>query len=293
MLEAMPLPAEDPSSAVVSPPPMTGTLEAPAPAPTPEPRRATPGPGEAAPRGAAEGTPPPRDNAFAEEMSAGLAALEGGEFAAAKAAFERARALDAASASGRDGLARAEAGLRREAVSGELRAAADLEGREAWAAAEARYRKVLTLDGALSDALRGLERSSRRARLDQRLEGYLAHPRRLTAQGVLEEAAVTLEEAREIPTPGPRLRAQQRRLAALIESSSTAVRVLLSSDGETQVTVYQVGSLGTFSRQELELRPGSYTVVGSRKGYRDVRRTLVVEAGREPPVFEIRCEEKV
>ena len=47
------------------------------------------------------------------------------------------------------------------------------------------------------------------------------------------------------------------------------------------------------ARQELELRPGSYTVVGSRKGYRDVRRTLVVEAGREPPVFEIRCEEKV
>ena len=39
--------------------------------------------------------------------------------------------------------------------------------------------------------------------------------------------------------------------------------------------------------------PGRYIVVGTRLGYRDVRRELVVEAGREPPLLVVRCEEEI
>ena len=59
------------------------------------------------------------------------------------------------------------------------------------------------------------------------------------------------------------------------------------------MTVYKVGELGTFTRRELALRPGTYTVVGSRVGYRDVRRKLVVELGREHEPLVVRCQEKV
>ena len=71
------------------------------------------------------------------------------------------------------------------------------------------------------------------------------------------------------------------------------VRVRLESDGLTDVVVYQVGTLGTFEGRALELRPGVYTVVGTRRGYRDVRRQLVIEPGKEPPPLVVRCEERI
>ena len=39
----------------------------------------------------------------------------------------------------------------------------------------------------------------------------------------------------------------------------------------TKVIVYRVGQFGAFKQKRLTLRPGSYTAVGSRAGFRDVR----------------------
>ena len=57
--------------------------------------------------------------------------------------------------------------------------------------------------------------------------------------------------------------------------------------------LYRVGRLGTFSHHTLELRPGTYTVVGARDGYRDVRLQLVVDPGRPMEPFVVRCEEEL
>ena len=57
--------------------------------------------------------------------------------------------------------------------------------------------------------------------------------------------------------------------------------------------VHKVGRLGTFTRKVLELRPGTYMVVGTRSGFRDVRRQLVVEPSGPPPPLVVRCEEEI
>jgi len=44
---------------------------------------------------------------------------------------------------------------------------------------------------------------------------------------------------------------------------------------------------------EVKLRPGNYTVVGSRPGYRDVRLEVTVEPGVPAPPVVIRCEDEV
>ncbi len=67
----------------------------------------------------------------------------------------------------------------------------------------------------------------------------------------------------------------------------------LESDNITRVTVYRIGELGSFARHTLELVPGTYTVVGTRPGYRDVRRELAVRPGQVPEVLVIRCEERI
>ena len=61
----------------------------------------------------------------------------------------------------------------------------------------------------------------------------------------------------------------------------------------TEVTLYRVGALGTFVSKQVELRPGTYTAIGSRDGYRDVRRTFTVVPGRELPTVSVVCIEQI
>jgi hypothetical protein len=39
--------------------------------------------------------------------------------------------------------------------------------------------------------------------------------------------------------------------------------------------------------------PGRYTVVGTRSGYRDVRKEFSLMPGAVPPVLVVRCEEPI
>jgi hypothetical protein len=71
------------------------------------------------------------------------------------------------------------------------------------------------------------------------------------------------------------------------------VAVRLESDGQTEVTLFRVGRLGRFQQKALELRPGTYTVVGSRRGYRDVRLELEVRPGESPAPLVVRCSEAI
>jgi hypothetical protein len=57
--------------------------------------------------------------------------------------------------------------------------------------------------------------------------------------------------------------------------------------------MHRVGPLGNFESREIELRPGTYTVVGTCAGYRDVRREVEVAAGAPPAPVIVRCEEKI
>ncbi|HKQ15663.1 MAG TPA: hypothetical protein VJT80_19655, partial [Steroidobacteraceae bacterium] len=93
--------------------------------------------------------------------------------------------------------------------------------------------------------------------------------------------------------PGPMLQKQLATLKDWIARADVPVSVALQSDNVTQVTIYRVGQLGTFAERSLELVPGSYTVVGTRPGYRDVRREINVRPGPAPEPVVIRCEDRI
>ena len=50
--------------------------------------------------------------------------------------------------------------------------------------------------------------------------------------------------------------------------------------------------VGTFDSREVKLRPGRYTAVGTRNGYRDVRREFMVHTDRATQPVVLRCEEE-
>ena len=74
--------------------------------------------------------------------------------------------------------------------------------------------------------------------------------------------------------------------------AKTPVTVSLVSDGVTDVTVLRVQRLGTFTNTSLTLRPGQYTAMGVRTGYRDVRVNFDVVPNTDA-VIEVRCEEAI
>lgn len=233
------------------------------------------------------------ESAFVETMSEGMAALDRSDYSAAREAFLRAKAMRPEAPEIVDGLAQAEEGLRLQKIAEHRERALALVAKEQWRSAAEAYQAVLELDATIRFARQGKARSLERADLSDRLEFHIKNQQRLSDEKVLEAASQDLDTASTVAPAGPKLQQQIALLEQIIAKAATWVTVHLESDELTEVVIYKVGRLGTFEQHVLELRPGTYTVVGSRSGYRDVRLALVVVAGKEPETLVIRCEERI
>jgi len=192
-----------------------------------------------------------------------------------------------------DGLAQVERGLASGAIAARLAAAQEAERAERWSQALGEYRKALDLDRNLLAARQGVERAEPRAMIDAELAALIDRPERLFSGDVRNSARVTLQRARAVPAPGPVLLRQVETVDRLLVAAETPLRVALTSDNLTDVTIYRVGRLGSFERRDVDLLPGRYTIVGVRPGYRDVRREVTLLPGRDAPAVVIRCEEPI
>ena len=152
--------------------------------------------------------------------------------------------------------------------------------------------QMLRLDPHSATAREAGKKAKKRAELDQRLVRIIKHPERLAEEAVLAEAKKILAVAGATLNPGPRLEEQIRQVEGLVARAASPVAVTLQSDGTTEVIIYHVGRLGRFMRKTVRLRPGRYTVVGSRPGFRDVRREIMIRADRNEPLL-IRCTETI
>jgi len=180
-----------------------------------------------------------------------------------------------------------------QALAGHRDAGARLEAAEDWHAARQEYEQALAIDAHVAFALEGRERSMRRAALDDALDFHLRRPDRLPAAAVGREADELLERARRAQPQGPKLQARVAALEAALARARTKVAVVIASDGLTELTLSRVGALGTLTERRLELLPGTYTVTGTRRGYRDVRRQFEVAPGAPGPTVSLRCEEAI
>ena len=234
-----------------------------------------------------------RDGEFDRRMSAGFAQLGDEDFTAARTEFTAALALRPSSREAADGLAQAEQGAKLQEISLiEVRALA-FERRELWEQAIELYNGVLATDETLLFAQTGLERAEARAGLDAKLRHLIDNPTLLFGDTVLADARKLVDDAKAVPDAGPRLTEQIDQLGRLVELAATPIAVRIESDQLTNVTLYRIGVLGVFASKQVELRPGTYTVVGSRDGYRDVRQTFTVRPGRDLPAINVVCVEPI
>jgi tetratricopeptide (TPR) repeat protein len=230
---------------------------------------------------------------FDQRMTEGLAALADRDFLGARAAFRMARQLKPDSPEPADGMLQVDQGIRLvESETLERKARAQEES-EQWDTAIETYEAILELDANLEFAQGGLNHARQMAALHQRLDEYIANPDKLSVPVTMQAATKLIVDITRMPSIGPRLGDQRDELTRLLKRAATPLRVQIVSDNLTDVSIYKVGKLGSFSTQELNLRPGTYVAVGSRPGYRDVRLEFHVapEIDLEPVV--VRCEEPI
>ena len=233
------------------------------------------------------------EDGFRAAMSRALVALDAGHLAAAGKALDVAASLKPDDATVNDTRLRL-LQARQQVQLGGLRGQASVKVRgEDWPAAVQLYRKALAVDPRAGFAREGLAQAQERVTLHRQLDHYLADPDRLYSPEPLANAGQLLAAAGQAPAGEPRLAEKIAKLERLVSGARMALPVTLLSDGETEVSIYHVGRLGAFRVHRLELRPGTYTVTGSRPGYRDVRKTLSIRPGTTPTSLEIRCEEPV
>ena len=134
------------------------------------------------------------------------------------------------------------------------------------------------------------DRARVRSDLSDRLDAYLEQPSRLATADGRREAEQWIGVARDLDA-GPVLRSQIDRVRLLLQDYARPVTVSIASDGDTLVTILRIGELGRFAERSVSLPPGEYVVVGTRPGYREVRRPLQVRPGAAAPPIRIACTE--
>ncbi len=242
----------------------------------------------AAPESAAFGA-----DEYARAAGEGFAALGAGRLDAAQTAFERARSLRPDGAEAVEGLRRVEAERTARALAAARAQAEDLEAQERWEDALAAYNAILRRERSAAFAQAGRDRATARLDLSDGLQAIIDHPDQLAAPRARDQAATLLRTAQEEPSPGPQLRAQMAQVSALLPTLDRPVRVSLVSDSVTRISIPEVGQFGSFAVLDIELKPGHYTVIGTRSGYRDVRREITVSPGENNQVVRISCDEPI
>ena len=240
---------------------------------------------------------------FNDHMSQGFVAISGNNYRSAKTAFSQALKLKPESKEARDGLEQAQFQITRNSIS-QLRLRAEQQtGREQWQSAAKSYSELLKLDSSLQFARLGKQLADTRAQLDGLLNERIDHPERLSSDSVFRETQKLVNVAKQIERPGPRLIGQITRLETQLRLATMPVKLLIQSDGQTEVSIKKVADLGKFARHEIWLKPGTYILVGKRLGYRDVREEVnVLPVGENADVngkmninlpVVIRCNEQI
>jgi tetratricopeptide (TPR) repeat protein len=247
------------------------------------------------------------DDNYAKAVGSGFAALGAGRLDDARDAFDKARALRPTGSEAADGLRRVSAALSAKGFSSLRQRAAGLEAQERWDEAVQAYDSALQEDPSLAFAQEGKDRAAARAELNASLQALIDRPERLASTSVRNQAQALLDTANQQSPSGPVLRSQITRLGLLMPDYDGAVksgparadlmdkpvRLSLVSDNATDVAIPSIGQFGTFAQREIQLKPGRYTVIGTRDGFRDVRRDITIAPGQESQTISVSCSDPI
>lgn len=164
---------------------------------------------------------------------------------------------------------------------------------EKWQDALTTYQAILARAPEALFALNGREEAAKRLELDRGMVDILSQPQRLQDTAQRQAAEELLRYASLVSDRGIRLQSQIAELRLLVGEAGKDISVTIESDNQTDITIYHVGQMGHFFSRDITLKPGTYTVVGSRMGYRDTRKTIEIDSKTDRKRFIILCNEPI
>lgn len=230
-----------------------------------------------------------KQDEYQKKLSAGFIALENGNFQAANAAFNDVLISHPEDAAALAGLQQSEHNYvlsKIEMIYAKARTQEDVGD---WTGALNSYEAALDIDRSLQFARDGRQRVQLLARTIRDMEALIKDPFVLSENLVFTEANTLLSKAKEIENAGPTYSDILSKFSTLLANAAMPTGLVLISDNDTEITIHKYGKLGTFERREIQLRPGRYTIVGSRDGCRDVRKEIIVKPASKP--VTIYCQE--
>ncbi len=238
---------------------------------------------EAAQQGIARSTELETDKNYRVAMSSGFNALFKRRYSSARLGFNQALQFKPGDPTAKSALRQSLASDQRTSLASLLRAAKQFEQREQWASALSNYETVLQRDRNQVPAKVGRIRTQARLDLDNNIKNALADPLTLSRGTARKEAEKILRDAQAINSKGPLLKEQITALDSALNAIDKTIKLALNSDSLTQVSLKKEGAkrvmLGKFNEKKLALKPGRYTLLGTRLGFHDVRTELNVLPG--------------
>jgi len=232
-------------------------------------------------------------NKFQQYIKTGYAALKQRQYGDARAAFTAAQKLSPGSNKPQQGIAEIDRAVRDEKIASLTTEAQHFETNQDWKNAAESYQQILSLSANSSTAQTGLERSKHKADLLVQLDSHIENKLRLSSESVSKSAEQLLVKISALAEPGSKITQRASTLEELIKLANQTISIVLESDNQTDVVIFKVGKFGKFKQHKLELKTGKYTIVGSRPGYRDVRKTVTITPDTTKQTILVRCEEVI
>ena len=232
-------------------------------------------------------------NEFTNLINQGYSSLKLRQYGDARTAFKAAQKLSPKSDKPKQGLASITQAIRNEKVLALSTEAQYFENNQDWGNAAKSYQQILTLSPNLQPALHGLERSNLRKEILTQLDKHINNKLRLGTEQVAKEAEQLVQEITFISNPGSKIEREAAELKELLRLAKQPISITLQSDNQTDITIFKIGRFGKFEQREVKLKTGKYTIVGSRAGFRDVRKVITVTEGMSKKTIIIHCNEPI
>jgi len=218
---------------------------------------------------------------FQRFMSEGYQALSNSDFDNAERAFGEAQDLIPENSAVADALDQLGASREADRGAGLMQQAQSSANAEQWLEAQQAYQQLLAENPNRVEARVALVTVEARLNLDNQIVGIIANPLLLKEERSWQQAEETLGQAKAVRNSGPILMHQVEQLAETIRKARTPVRLTISSDGLTQISVLGISDLGLIRSHPLDLNPGKYVVLGKKSGFQDIREEVII-TGDEP-----------
>lgn len=225
-------------------------------------------------------------SAFRRAISEGFKALDAGNPVAAEAAFGRALALSPDNPAAQDGMKEAKrqvTAMRAQEVKKALQEHLEYED---FARAKQALDELETLSQSAAAPFREPVLGALEA--ERGLDRYLTAPRRLETPAGRDLAQALVADETNY---GGRIATKRLELQALLAKRTAFAKLVLNVRGCRSVRLKPGREVGAKRITQLEVRPGTYQVVGTRPGFRDFRQQISLAPGDER-AMEVRCHER-